>query len=154
MAEPFPVVVNGEPRMVNAESATALLDVLRGQLGLVGTRFGCGHGPCGACTVLLDGRAVQSCQLGIASVGDSEVTTVESLADSDLGRRLQREFEDHQAGQCGYCLSGILMTAYALLTQVANPTEKEVRTALDRHLCRCGAHNRIVRAILATAKSS
>lgn len=146
------ISVNGTVRAVSADPDTSLLSWLRAELGLVGTRFGCGLGPCGACTVQVAERAVQSCQVPLWSVGASDVRTVEILSETDGGSRLQEKFVEHQAGQCGYCLSGILMTADAVLRQNPHPTEAEVRAALDRHLCRCGAHNRIVRAIMSASE--
>lgn len=153
-AEPDPVpetvrlTVNGTDREVVAEPDTALLHVLRGQLGLTGTRFGCGLGQCGACHVLVDGQPVTSCDLPLWAARGKSVTTVEGLAADDRPHRLQDAFVAEQAAQCGYCLSGILMTAAALLDRQPDPTEDEVRAALDRNLCRCGSHNRIVRAVL------
>lgn len=138
---------NGEVRQVRAEPDTALLHVLRGHLDLKGTRFGCGLGLCGSCLVLVDGQAVYSCDIPLWSVEGKDVTTVEGLGDHPVTRALV----DEQAAQCGYCVSGIVVAAAALLARNPEPTETEVREALDRNLCRCGAHNRIVRAVLAAA---
>jgi nicotinate dehydrogenase subunit A len=136
-----PLTVNG----VAHEVPDALLVyVLRNDLGLAGTRFGCGIGACGACTVLVDGQPVQACVTPAGDVAGRSVTTIEGLA----GHPLPQAFVDEQAGQCGYCLSGIIVRAAALLAVNPSPTEDEVRTALDDHVCRCGAHHRIVRAIL------
>lgn len=143
--------VNGSSQVLHGEPETALLYLLRGELGLLGTRFGCGHGPCGACTVLIAGRAVQSCQVPLWSLAHADITTVEGLGSDTAPHALQQAFADEQAGQCGYCLSGILMTATELLNDNPDPSEQQVRSALDRHLCRCGAHNRIVRAVLRAA---
>ena len=137
--------VNGESRSVEAAADTPLLYVLRNELGLAGTRFGCGSGQCGACFVLVDGRAMASCDLPLSFVAGKKVTTIEGLGES---HPVQKALVRHQAAQCGYCMSGIVMAAVALLSQNAKPTENEVRTALDRNLCRCGSHNRVVRAIL------
>jgi nicotinate dehydrogenase subunit A len=137
--------VNGAPRTVEAKPDTPLLYVLRNDLGLVGTRFGCGSGQCGACFVLIDGRAMASCDLPVSFAAGKKVTTIEGLEDS---HPVQQSLVKHQAAQCGYCLSGIVMNAAALLSSKKNPTEPEVRLALDKNLCRCGSHNRIVRAIL------
>jgi nicotinate dehydrogenase subunit A len=137
--------VNGEQRSVEVHPDTPLLYVLRNDLGLVGTRFGCGSGQCGACFVLIDGRAMASCDLPVSFAAGKKVTTIEGLADS---HPVQKALVKHQAAQCGYCLSGIVMNAVALLSGSENPTEAEVRLALDKNLCRCGSHNRIVRAIL------
>jgi nicotinate dehydrogenase subunit A len=145
------VWVNGTSRSVTSDPRTPLLYVLRGELGLLGTKFGCGTGSCGACTVLLDQRPVTSCDLPLSSVGSADVLTVEGLARRGGASRLQACFETEQAGQCGYCLSGILMTATALLVADPHPDEPTVRRALDRNLCRCGSHNRIVRAVLRAA---
>jgi len=137
--------INGERRGVEAAPDTALLYVLRNQLGLAGTRFGCGSGQCGACFVLIDGRAMATCDLPVSFASGKKVTTIEGLGES---HPVQKALVRHQAAQCGYCMSGIVMAAVALLSQNSKPTESEVRTALDRNLCRCGSHNRVVRAIL------
>jgi nicotinate dehydrogenase subunit A len=139
------VEVNGEARNVAAAPDTPLLYVLRNELGLVGTRFGCGSGQCGACFVLVDGRAMASCDLPVSFAVGKKVTTVEGLGEA---HPVQKALVRHQAAQCGYCMSGIVMAAVALLSSKQNPTEAEVRSALDRNLCRCGSHNRVVRAIL------
>jgi nicotinate dehydrogenase subunit A len=137
--------VNGVQRSVEAAPDTPLLYVLRNDLGLVGTRFGCGSGQCGACFVLVDGRAMASCDLPLSFVEGKKVTTIEGLENQ---HPVQKALVEEQAAQCGYCMSGIVMSAVALLEQKKNPTEAEVRAALDRNLCRCGSHNRVVRAIL------
>jgi nicotinate dehydrogenase subunit A len=149
------LTVNGEHHEVRVEPDTPLLYVLRNHLGLTGSRFGCGLGLCGACTVLLDGHPVHSCDTPVWSVQDKSVTTVEGLASADPGRpsALSQAFVDEQAAQCGYCISGILVRAAALLAANPDPSEQEVRVALDGNLCRCGAHNRIVRAVLRAADS-
>ena len=139
------VEVNGVKRIVDAAPDTPLLYVLRNDLGLAGTRFGCGSGQCGACMVLIDGRALASCDLPVSFVDQKRVTTIEGLGES---HPVQKALERHQAAQCGYCMSGIVMNAVALLSSNKNPTETEIRAALDRNLCRCGSHNRVVRAIL------
>lgn len=147
----FRLRVNGSERTVQADDTSSLLDVLRNALGLTGTRFGCGSGECGACHVLVDGVSVPACDTPIASVQGREIVTVEGLSRGGRPDRLQQAFLDEQAGQCGYCLSGILASATELLARVPSPTEAQVREALDKHLCRCGAHNRIVRAVLRAA---
>ena len=147
MAEPVRLTVNGAAHEVRAPADTPLLYVLRNDLGLKGTRFGCGSGECGACFVLIDDRAMPACDTPLWSAAGKSVTTVEVLAEGDTPHALQRAFIAEQAGQCGYCLSGILMSAAALLKTNPRPSEAEIRLALDRNLCRCGAHNRIVRAI-------
>lgn len=124
-----------------------LLYILRNDLGLKGTRFGCGMGVCGACTVLLDGRPITSCDTPLSAAVDRDVTTVEGLAAADRLSDLQAAFLEEQAGQCGYCLSGVLLTAAALLAADPHPTREAIRAALDRTMCRCGAQQRFVRAI-------
>ena len=137
--------VNGERRRLECAPDTPLLYALRNHLGLPGTRFGCGGGQCGACFVLVDGRAMASCDLPLSFVSGKKVTTIEALNGE---HPVQKALERHQAAQCGYCMSGIVMTAVALLSGNKNPSEEEIRTSLDRNLCRCGSHNRVVKAIL------
>jgi nicotinate dehydrogenase subunit A len=143
--------VNGTRSVVTAEPGTPLIYVLRNDLQLKGTRFGCGTGVCGCCTVLLDGRGIQSCNTPVSAVERREVTTIEGLGEGPGGKAaphpLQQAFVDEQAGQCGYCLTGIIMGAAALLGRNPSPTEAEIRSELDIHLCRCGAYDRILRAI-------
>jgi nicotinate dehydrogenase subunit A len=143
--------VNGQRREVAADPSTTLLDALRGELGLRGTHFGCGANQCGACNVLIDGHAVASCDTPLWAASGKEITTVEGLGTPEKPHPLQRAFIAEQAMQCGYCASGILMSAAALLKANPSPSEAQVRSALDRNLCRCGAHNRIVRAVLRAA---
>ena len=140
--------LNGAPTEVDADPDQPLLALLRGKLGLTGPHFGCGTGECGACRVLVGDHAVTSCDTPLWSIADKDVTTLEGLGDETNPHPLQRAFITEQAMQCGYCVSGILMSAAALLRQNPKPTEQEVRVALDRNLCRCGSQNRIVRAIL------
>lgn len=147
----FRITVNAVERTVNCHPDTPLLYVLRNDLGLLGTRFGCGEGLCGACNVLLDDVAVHSCDTPMWSVGDRHVTTVEGL--TEQWPQVGAAFERHQAGQCGYCLSGIQITAAALLRRDPGADEVRVRAALDANLCRCGSHNRIVRAVLSLTES-
>jgi len=139
--------VNGERHQVGAAETTSLLDVLRNQLGLFGARYGCGLEQCGSCMVLLDGEPVYSCTREVGTVAGRSVTTIEGLGAPSKLHPLQQAFLDEQAGQCGYCLSGILMSAKALLDRNKNPSRADIVAALDRHLCRCGAHQRIVRAV-------
>lgn len=146
---PVTVLVNGQRRQVRTEPDTALLYVLRNHLGLKATRFGCGLGLCGACLVLIDGRPAYSCDTPLWSVGEKEVTTAEGLGDHPVTRAII----DGQAAQCGYCISGVIVGAAALLAARDDPGEDEIRAALDRNLCRCGAHNRIVRAVRTAASS-
>jgi nicotinate dehydrogenase subunit A len=146
--------VNGIERRVNADPARSLLSVLRGELGLTGTHFGCGVNQCGACHVIIDGVAVAACDTPLWAAAGKAVTTIEGLGTPEQPHPLQRAFLAEQAMQCGYCISGILMSAAALIARQPDPTEADVRSALDRNLCRCGAHNRIVRAVLAAAKDA
>ena len=152
-AERFTFVVNGAERTLDADGKTPLLDVLRNTLQLKGTRFGCGNEECGACFVLVDGHAVASCTMPLWSVGGKAITTVEGLGRPESPHPLQQAFIDEQAAQCGYCTSGMLISGAALLNHTPQPSEAEVRTALDRNLCRCGSYNRVVRAVLRAAKS-
>jgi nicotinate dehydrogenase subunit A len=144
--------VNGARRSVSAAPDTPLLYVLRNDLGLVGSRFGCGTGQCGACFVMVDGKAMPSCDTPLWSMANKAVTTVEGLSPGNQLHPVQKALLVEQAAQCGYCISGIAIAAAALLSANRNPSESEVRSALDRNLCRCGAHNRIVRAVLRAAK--
>jgi nicotinate dehydrogenase subunit A len=145
--------LNGVDSIVEADPETPLLSALRGPLGLMGTRFGCGLNQCGACNVLVDGRAVASCDLPLSAAAGKDVTTVEGLGSPEQPHTLQSAFIAEQAMQCGYCISGILISAAALLRRNPDPSEAEVRAALDRNLCRCGAHNRMIRAVLRAAKA-
>ena len=143
--------VNGASVSVPAEPDTPLLYVLRNDLALNGAKFGCGLSQCGACTVLVDGQPVRSCVTPIGTLGSSEVTTIEGLGTVQKPHPLQQAFIDEQAAQCGYCINGMLMTAKALLDRNPHPTDAEVRQGLALNLCRCGTHNRIVRAVLRAA---
>lgn len=144
--------VNGRRHNVAADAETPLLYVLRNELKLKGARFGCGQGQCGACTVLVDGKPVQSCDLPVSAAAGKSITTIEGLGGAGALHPLQRAFIVEQAVQCGYCLSGIIMTAKALLDVNPRPTEAEIRTALKGNLCRCGTHQRILRAIRRAAQ--
>jgi nicotinate dehydrogenase subunit A len=146
-ASTAPLHVNGRPVQPTVDPDTPLLYFLRNDLRLKGTRFGCGTGDCGACTVLLDGKAEPSCILPLAAVAGRSITTVEGLARGGALDPLQRAFLAEQAGQCGYCLSGILMSARALLDANPRPSRAEIRVALAGNLCRCGVMDRMVRAI-------
>ncbi len=139
--------VNGSRSRVRVEGDAPLLYVLRNHLGLKGPRFGCGMGMCGACMVIVEGRAVTSCDLPAYAVAGKQITTVEGLADGDRLHPLQQAFVDEGAGQCGFCLSGILISAKALLDRNPRPGEDDIRSALEPNVCRCGAHVRILRAI-------
>ena len=144
--------VNGASRSVPAEPDTPLLYVLRNDLQLNGAKFGCGAAQCGACTVLVDGQAVRSCVTLIGTLANAEITTLEGLGSLDALHPLQRAFIDEQAAQCGYCINGMIMSAKALLDRNPRPSETDVREALAANLCRCGTHNRIVRAVLRAAR--
>ena len=147
------LTVNGtERRIEGAESAT-LLDVLRNQLGLLGTRYGCGLEQCGCCMVLVDGQPVYSCTREVGTVASKSVTTVEGLGSADKPHPIQQAFLDEQAGQCGYCLSGIIISTKALLDRTPAPSRAEIVEALDKHLCRCGTHTRIIKAVERAAAS-
>ena len=139
--------VNARSVEVLADGDTPLLDVLRNHLGLTGTRFGCGLEQCGACMVLIDGLPEKSCGTALSTVAGKSVTTVEGLGTPSNPHPLQQAFIDLQAGQCGYCLSGILISARALLDRNAAPTRAEIAAALDDNICRCGSHHRILRAV-------
>jgi nicotinate dehydrogenase subunit A len=151
MSEPVRLTINGQEREVAASPEAKLLDALRGPLGLTGTHFGCGANQCGACNVLIDGHAVASCDTPLWAAAGKRITTVEGLGTPDKPHPLQRAFIAEQALQCGYCTSGMLITGAALLESNPAPSEAQVRAAFDRNLCRCGAHNRIVRAVLRAA---
>lgn len=144
--------LNGRARSVDAEPGQTLLDLLRGTLALRGTRLGCGLGQCGACTVIVDGRALTSCDLPAEAVAGRSVTTVEGLGTRAAPHRLQTAFIEEQALQCGQCTSGLLMRAAALLERNPHPSEAEIRAALDGHLCRCGVHGRVLRAVAKAAR--
>jgi nicotinate dehydrogenase subunit A len=148
----LPFILNGTPVSPAIEPDAPLLAALRGPLGLSGPRFGCGAEQCGACVVLVEGVPAYACTLPVSAVDGKRVETVEGLGTPDAPHPLQRAFLELQAGQCGYCLSGILMAAAALLRRMPQPTEAEVKQALDPHLCRCGSHNRIARAVLRAAQ--
>jgi len=152
VSERFRLTVNGAESIIEADPDTPLLYALRNDLALKGTRFGCGTAQCGACFVLVDGHAAPACDTPLWSVAGKHVTTVEGLASPGGALHpLQEAFLAEQAAQCGYCTSGILIRAAALLATNPRPTESEVRAALDRNLCRCGSHNRMVRAVLRVA---
>ena len=155
MAETFKLRINGRDHEVKAEPNTPLLYILRNDLKLKGTRFGCGEAQCGACNVLLDGNAVPSCDTPLWSVPGHEITTIEGIASPDTGdlHPVQQAFIDEQAIQCGYCIDGIIISAVALLRRESDPSDAQIAAALDRNLCRCGTHVRILRAIRAAARA-
>jgi len=140
--------VNGQPRDVVADPETPLLYVLRNDLGLTGTKFGCGLGQCGACTVLVGGQAVRSCLMLVQAVAGKEVTTIEGFGSPERPHPLQAAFIEEQAVQCGYCTPGIVMAAKAILDRTPHPTDVQLKQALAGVLCRCGAHDRVIRAVI------
>lgn len=141
------LLINGRPRPMRIEADATLLDALRQQPNLKGARFGCGAGQCGACAVLIDGEERASCQLEVGNLIGKSITTVEGLGTPESPHPLQSAFIELQAGQCGYCLTGILVGAKALLDRNPDPSRAEIAEALSWHLCRCGAHNRIMAAV-------
>ena len=141
------ITVNGTSRDVSATPETPLLYVLRNDRGLNGPRFGCGLSQCGACTVLVNGQAIRSCVYALSRVGDQPVTTLEGLGTPDAPHALQTAFIDEQAGECAYCINGMIMVAAAFLTQNPSPTQAQITQALDGNLCRCGSHARIVTGV-------
>jgi len=148
---PLQFRLNGQPVRVDIDGDRKLLWVLRHDLGVTGTKYGCGAGDCGACTVLLNGEAVRSCLVPASAVDGAEVTTIEGLAVNGKLDPLQQAFMDHGALQCGYCTPGMLLTAHALLAQTPHPTRAQIVAGMERNLCRCGAHRRIIQAIEAAA---
>jgi nicotinate dehydrogenase subunit A len=148
MTKQFEFIVNGKPSKVSlSNEETPLLDVLRNALGLMGTRFGCGLEQCGCCMVLIDGKPEKSCARPIWNVAGKSVTTIEGLGSAERPHPLQQAFLDEQAGQCGYCLSGIIVAAKALLDRNPEASRAQIAEALDGNICRCGSHNRILRAV-------
>jgi nicotinate dehydrogenase subunit A len=141
------LTVNGSNLEVAADGDTPLLDVLRNHLGLTGTKFGCGLEQCGCCMVLVDGQPAKSCGKSLSTVAGCEIVTIEGLGTPDRPHPLQQAFLDEQAGQCGYCLAGILVSAKALLDRTPSPSQTEIAAALDDNICRCGSHTRILRAV-------
>jgi len=144
--EPISLIVNGSTATVTADGDTPLLDILRNHLGLVGTKFGCGQEQCGCCMVLVDGRPEKSCGKALSTVAGKAITTIEGLGTPERPHPLQQAFLDEQAGQCGHCLSGILISAKALLDHNPAPSRGQIAEALDDNICRCGSHVRILRA--------
>ena len=141
------LIVNGQQRDVTVDPETPLLYVLRNDLGLTGTKFGCGLGQCGTCTVLVAGQAVRSCVTPVKAVAGQEVTTIEGLGSPERPHPLQAAFIEEQAAQCGYCTPGIVMAATAFLARTPRPTEAQIKEALAGTLCRCGTHDRVIRAV-------
>ena len=143
--------LNGEPASVTTDGDRPLLWVLRTNLALTGTKYGCGEGLCGACTVIVDGEAARSCQTPVREISGKSVTTIEGLAADGGVHPVQKAFMEHDALQCGYCTPGMIMNAVALLGKNPHPTTAEIIGGMDDNLCRCGAHNRIVKAVQAAA---
>ncbi|MGA7614892.1 MAG: (2Fe-2S)-binding protein [Thermoanaerobaculia bacterium] len=143
--------LNGRPVTLNTDDERRLLWVLRTDLDLTGTKYGCGEGICGSCTVVVDGEAVRSCQTSLAEVAGKEVTTIEGLAKGERLHPIQEAFVEHGGFQCGYCTSGMIMNAYALLREKPHPSRAEIVDGMNDNLCRCGAHQRIIAAIEAVA---
>ena len=146
--------LNGQPCDPAVDDATPLLSVLRDEQGLSGPKFGCGQGECGACMVLVDGQPQTACNLPLWAVQGKQVTTLEGLGTPEQPHPLQTAFIDERAAQCGYCVAGIITSAAALLQQQAAPSREQIVQALDKHLCRCGAHNRMIRAVQRAARDT
>lgn len=143
----FALTINGESRDIEADDDSFLLYILRNQLKLNGPKFGCGLAQCGACTVLVDGQATRSCQTPLSDVAGADIVTLEGLGTQGEPGTVQQAFIDEQAAQCGYCINGMIMTAQALLERNPDPSDDEIKSALDANLCRCGTHARIIRAV-------
>jgi isoquinoline 1-oxidoreductase subunit alpha len=150
----FTIKVNGTARTVDVDGDTPLLWVLRDVLGMTGTKFGCGAALCGACTVHLDGAATRSCITPIDSIGDAQVTTIEAIGKTDAGAKVQKAWLDHEVVQCGYCQSGQIMSAAALLASNPRPTDADIDDAMSGNICRCGTYVRIREAIKLAAQSN
>jgi nicotinate dehydrogenase subunit A len=153
MAERYTLTVNGKACTVEAESDTPLLYILRNDLNLKGARYGCGQGQCGSCAVIMDGKDIFSCDTPLWSAAGKSITTVEGIGSREQPHPLQQAFIDEQAAQCGYCITGIIMAAKSLLDRKPQPSDDDIDQALERHLCRCGTHNRIRRAIHKAAQA-
>ena len=154
MPQDYQLKVNGATRRVSVEPDTPLLYILRNDLELSGPRFGCGLSQCGACTVLVNGKATRSCVTPVVSIAAAEITTLEGLGSKEKPHPLQKAFIEEQAAQCGFCTNGMIVTAKAFLDKNPKPTEAQIRKALAANFCRCGTHNRIVRAIQRAAKET
>jgi aerobic-type carbon monoxide dehydrogenase small subunit (CoxS/CutS family) len=144
--------VNGEPKTVTADPARPLLDVLREDLGLTGAKFGCGERQCGACTVLVNGRPTFSCSTRVVTANNRKIETIEGLSDGETLHPVQEAFLEECALQCGYCTTGMIMNAVALLRSKPKPTDDEIRSAMDRNMCRCGTHVRVMQAVKRAAE--
>jgi aerobic-type carbon monoxide dehydrogenase small subunit (CoxS/CutS family) len=149
----LPIIVNGTRHSLAVDPEATLLSVLREELDLTGAKYGCGEGQCGACTVLLDGRAVRSCSIPVAAAAGKKVTTVEGLEQGGRLHPVQQAFLDAGALQCGYCTSGMILGAVALLEKTRDPSEQDIRRGLEGHICRCGTYGRIVEAVRAASKA-
>jgi isoquinoline 1-oxidoreductase subunit alpha len=154
MATSFKFAVNGQTRSIQSDPETPLLTVLRDDLGLTGSKYGCGEGQCGACTVLLDGAPRRSCVLPISAAAGKSVTTIEGLEQSGRLHPVQQAFLDAEAFQCAYCTSGMIMSSVALLKQNPNPTPSDIAQALQGNICRCGTHPRIIEAVERAVKAA
>ena len=152
MKQQFVLKVNGKSHMVTADPTTPLLYILRNQLQLNGPKYGCGLQQCGACMVLLDGKAQPSCMMTAKAATQYNITTLEGLAENGNLHPVQEAFVKEQAAQCGYCLNGMVMSAVSLLNQTPNPSEEDIEIGMQRNLCRCGTHSRIMRAVKSAAK--
>jgi aerobic-type carbon monoxide dehydrogenase small subunit (CoxS/CutS family) len=146
--------LNGQTKSLTVDRERMLLWVLRTDIGLTGTKFGCGEGFCGACTVLINGKAERSCQFPVEDINGKEVLTIEGLAKNGELHPLQEAFVKHDALQCGFCTPGMILTAHSLLVKKANPTRQDIIDGLEENLCRCGAHNRIIQAVQTAAKET
>ncbi len=153
MEKVIELTVNGNPRTVTSLPTRSLLEVLREDFGLTGTKYGCGEGQCGACTVLIDGQAEHACQLSIEDVEGQSVITIEGLADAANLHPMQQAFLDARALQCGFCTPGMILGAISLLKQRPNPTEAEILSGMEGHICRCGGYVRIVKAVQTAART-
>jgi aerobic-type carbon monoxide dehydrogenase small subunit (CoxS/CutS family) len=152
MKELIKFTLNGKPVQLNVDRERLLLWVLRTDLGLTGTKYGCGESYCGSCTVLVDDEAIRSCQTTLKDIENKSVVTIEGLATDGQLHPLQKAFIENDAMQCGYCTPGMIMNAYALLKETPNPSEKQIIEGMENNLCRCGAHKRIIEAIRSAAK--
>ena len=154
MPQQFNLVINGNPRTIEAHPDTTLLNVLRDTLGLTGSKYGCGEGQCGACTVLLAGTARRACMTPVSAASGKLITTIEGLEQAGRLHPVQQAFVNHEAFQCAYCTPGMIMSSVALLTQNSNPTLAEIEQALQGNICRCGTHPRIIEAVQKAVKAS
>ncbi|MCG2460370.1 (2Fe-2S)-binding protein [Flavobacteriaceae bacterium F89] len=148
----FNLNINGENRQLDVDPTTPILWVLRDHFQLVGTKYGCGIAQCGACTIHMEGAAVRSCQLPVSAVGDKAITTIEGLSENG-DHPVQKAWLEHDVYQCGYCQAGQIMSASSLISENPNPTDKEIETAMNGNICRCGTYTRIKKAIKSAAKS-